>query len=314
MFGYFRPRDSYLRNNEYTTFRQYYCRLCYCLWNLGGQKARYLTTFDAALFSIVVFLSGCAARAPHVACQKIRTENRNKYFRDDKDGKIIADITAIGLATKTVDNKEDGDKEKVFLANLFFRGVMKDVVKRNPKQFEMAVDANEKINSLQRDGAPIEEVLDVYGDFVGKLFSTYYPLSEPYLKALYWLARWTFFVDMLVDYDEDYAEKKPNSLIEEGTPTIIEYFNKHYAKLSKLIEDEEKSVKAAIYGIKSDELEWGALRKIVDHSLATTVPGILNGDDVQFHYFRDTAASLNDYHRRKETLKREKRNIDIEGD
>ena len=54
MYGYFRPKASGLTTPERRLFFGYYCRVCYCLRLLGGQTARFFTTHDMAVYSIIL--------------------------------------------------------------------------------------------------------------------------------------------------------------------------------------------------------------------------------------------------------------------
>ena len=106
MYGYFDLIGACLKNNERSVFNSYYCRLCYCLWNKGGQKARYLTTYDAAVYNLVMAVAGKDERPPCFDCERIKTNNK-KHFKDDPIGYIIADLSILGFATKAKDNAAD---------------------------------------------------------------------------------------------------------------------------------------------------------------------------------------------------------------
>ena len=56
MYGYFRPHNSYLTSAETNVFHSHYCRVCYCLRLIGGQACRFCTTYDAAVYSMIINL------------------------------------------------------------------------------------------------------------------------------------------------------------------------------------------------------------------------------------------------------------------
>ena len=87
MFGYFRPYHANLTNSEKRLFDSYYCRICYCLRILGGQLARFFTTYDGAIYSMIVDLQTKNTPPPHLPCERVGKRNL-KYFQADEDGEI----------------------------------------------------------------------------------------------------------------------------------------------------------------------------------------------------------------------------------
>lgn len=289
MYGYFDVDGSFLRKNEKRIFSAYYCRLCYCLWNKGGQAARFLTTYDATVYNLVLAIAGRDTKPPNFACERIKTTHKN-YFKDDPMGNLIADLSILGFAVKIKDDETDGDTLKALIARLFFGGVINKTIGKHQALYEQSYAAIVKMDELQRANAPIEEVLAAYGYAMESSFRYFFDIEDKYFYCINRIARWIFLIDMIDDYDEDVKKKHYNSLIREGITTVNELFEKHYTELISLIRNEIEGLKEALDDIENDKTEWVVLNKLVRHSMATLIPDVLNGKDIDFHYFSDTCS------------------------
>ena len=307
MYGYFDIIGSCLKNNEKSVFNSYYCRLCYCLWNKGGQKARYLTTYDATAYNLVIAIAGEDERPPCFCCERIKTNNK-KFFKDNPVGYIIADLSILGFVIKARDNAADGDRAKAFVANLLFHKLFEEAIAANKSLFEASCSTRGKMDELQRKNAPIEDVLALYGLTMENSFSHFFDVDASYLKCINRLARWTFLLDMIEDYDDDYRLGRPNSLIVNGIPTISELFDKRYYDLIPFFQKEINELKGALLEIKNDSTEWVVLNKLVRHSMATLIPNVLNGKDISFHYFQNTYTQIVNHFENVRTAKKYEKN------
>lgn len=307
MYGYFNLIESCLKNNEKVVFNSYYCRLCYCLWNKGGQKARYLTTYDATVYNLIMAVAGQDNRPPCFVCERIKTNNK-KYFKDDPIGYIIADLSILGFIIKTRDNEADGDRLKAFFANLLFHKLFKKTISSNQSLFEASCSTIAEMDKLQQANGSIEEVLSLYGLTMENSFRHFFDAEDIYFNCINRVARWTFLLDMIEDYDDDYRLHRPNSLMQEDSKTIAELFNKHYFELIPFFRKEMDELKKALLTIKNDTVEWIVLNKLVRHSMATLIPNVLNGKDISFHYFKNTHLQIVNHFKIKKTAKKYEKN------
>ena len=196
MYGYFNLEGSCLKNNERSVFNSYYCRLCYCLWNKGGQKARYLTTYDATAYNLIMAIAGKDKRPPCFSCERIKTNNK-KYFKDDPIGYTIADLSILGFAIKAKDNAADGDRAKAFFANMLFSKLFDETIERNSEVFEKSYALIRKMDELQQANAPLEDVLAHYGASMENSFRHFFDAEDSHFHCVNRLARWTFLFDMI---------------------------------------------------------------------------------------------------------------------
>ncbi len=261
-----------------------------------------MTTFDGAVYNLVLTLAGVDKRPPFFPCQRIRRKNK-KFFETDPVAGDLADINILGFAVKVNDDLTDGDSGRAFFSKLFFGRLIKKTIEKKKEIYDVSFDSIRKMDELQRNGAPLSEVLDMYGSIMSNAFRYTFDLGAEYLRVIDLIAQWTFFIDMLDDYDDDTKKGAVNTLIRSDCKTLSEFFDKHYNELLPVVSELERNLYESVNAISCDKIEWVVLHKIIGHSVATLVPNILNGKDVKFHYFRDTADNCK-MNLRKKQIKR----------
>ncbi len=286
MYGYFRPYDSDLNDKHRRIFQAYYCRLCYCLWLYGGQSARYFTTFDLTLYSMIIHLSVGAKTPDFYGCERVFHTIRD-HFKGDEIGEKLARLSFITFGEKFRDDMLDEGGIKNFIKRLFFQKKIRKACAEAPELARLAYEGTEAINRLQEQGADLDALLDRYADAMEDTVSALEEIKPEYIRLFRALARWTYFVDILCDYDEDAEKDQYNPLRKQGYLTLQEYFAHNYYSLMNKNREIAHEVHAALEGCRTDRPEWDALFKIIVYSLETVVPNILKGTDVTFHYFKE---------------------------
>ena len=119
MYGYFRPKASGLSSEERHLFFGYYCRVCYCLRLKGGQTARFFTTHDMAVYSIILSMSMRAPRPPYRKCERYLMRTM-KAYKDDALGMRLADMSCIVFGEKFRDDELDGSHAAAQAMHLLF--------------------------------------------------------------------------------------------------------------------------------------------------------------------------------------------------
>ena len=302
MFGYFRPFRIGLDREEEIVFECYYCRICYCLWYVGNQRARALTTFDAALYSIVLNLAGIGERPKHLNCQRIKTTNM-KSFKDDEVGIKLARLSLIGFGGKIEDDITDKQYLRANLMKLLYWGAIKKAYKAEPQLVNNTREVCQEINDIQNNNGKAEDALDAYGKSSVKSFETFGHLEDKYKKVIYHLARWAFFMDMFCDYNEDYKDNANNSYKNENYKTIQDYLDEEWFYIIPLMRKENEDLFNAVMDIKEKKDEWYLLRDIVVDAINKINVGLLEGKDVKFHYFKELILNIKKYNHKKKVKK-----------
>ena len=302
MFGYFRPYRANLTKLEEQLFNAYYCRVCYCLRSIGGQRARFLTTFDAAVYSLILNIQKGESDPPALPCQRIGKSNM-KLFSSDETGMKFAYLTLVSFAEKFRDDLIDGSGKSKFAAALYSKPVKK-AQKAEPELAKIAFEGTNEINALQDSNAPLFDVLAAYGNMAIKSFSEFMPLSKETAELIRRVSEWIFFIDMLCDYDEDYADGSYNGLKKEECKTFSEYFDNYYVEFTEIERTVTDRLVAALYAVKDGSRRWNALFKIIMYSVDNVIPSIIGGEDVKFHYFKELRHNHRELIRRKRDKKR----------
>lgn len=285
MYGYFRPGNSRLSKQEKQLFRSYYCRVCYCLQLLWGQSARFLTTYDIAIYSMILNIATGGETPPPVKCRVIGRKYRKQYI-DDQIGMRLARLSLIVFGEKIRDDLADGEVLKGKSMALLYGKPIENACKAEPELAEIARKSLERLDEQQKDNASAEEVLETYGQMMEDLFSTFGIKEEKYLRLFRCLAKWTFYMDMLADYDEDYRTGNYNGYRMEGCSTIQECFDRNYLyfiRENRKINDE---ISDAMKQIDNHSKEWHVLNKMIGHATRTMALRLLVGDDIKFRFIR----------------------------
>ncbi len=303
MFGYFRPYAAIRKTRQKRAFNAHYCRLCYCLRKIGGQKARAFTTFDVTVYGMIVGIVTGKECPPLFPCQRLRKGNMN-YFATDEFGMTLARISLIAFGEKLRDDEIDGDNSfKKRFARSLYKKIIRKADEELPAVKEIARRGNDEVNELQKMDAPLDEVLYAYGRAVADIMQMLFGDLGFGYDLIEALAEWTFFVDMLCDYDEDVKEKNPNTLYRADSSTIKEFFDKHYSYLIEQNERIAKKVVIPLDKIANESHEWFAIKEIITYALDTVVDNIVKGEDVQFHYVKELFGNLKSLKKSKKKKK-----------
>lgn len=286
MYGYFQPTYAHLSDEEHKVFNAYYCRLCYCLWNVGGQLARPFTSFDVTIYSIILNMAIGGETPPYLRCQTFKRDNLNK-FATDEHGQKLASLIFIAIGEKLRDDILDENSFKAKVVNFILSKQIKKSQQLDPYSAQLARQGTSAVDEKQNAGEDLDEILNVYGDMLADLFQGFATYDEKYRKLFFYLGKWTFFIDMLCDYADDYKEGKYNFFKTEGLPTLNDYFNLHYDVLIKKNREISGGLLDAIRDVNDGSVEARVLEKVVRHAVENVIVDIINGKPVQYDYFRE---------------------------
>jgi hypothetical protein len=270
MYGYFRPRSSHLTEEELKLFNAYYCRVCYCLRILGGQPARFFTTFDIAVYSMIMNMQQKEPRPEYHRCERVARKVMHG-FDNDGIGHRLAAMTVILFGEKIRDNRIDGERFKAGAMDLLYRGTVEKACEAEPEMAEIARKGTDRINALQAENADLSVIFGTYGDLVVDLFRCICDLEEPYAELIRRIAEWCFYTDMLYDYDDDIKSGAYNGFRTEGVRTVRSYFDTHYPEMVKMNAQMTVPMREAMYDIEDGSAEARIIGKLVDTALGWTV-------------------------------------------
>lgn len=302
MFGYFRPYEAKLTQRERIVFKAYYCRTCYCLRIVGGQAARFCTTYDAAIYALILALQSGEDMPPVIPCERLG--NKYKMFRGDEMGMKMAYLSLISFGEKIRDDQMDNGGLKSKLVSIPVARAIRKACAAEPKMAKDSYEGTERINALQNANAPLHEVLGAYGDMAVKSFSEFTTLTPQTEELIRSVSEWIFLVDMVCDYNDDYQDGTYNGFKREGIPTLTEYFDKYYAEFSAVANRVSDRFIVALFSVKDDSVVWNTLFKICMHAIDTVLTEAVLGQDVSYHYFREVFTRMRENKRLEKDIKR----------
>lgn len=303
MFGYFRPYNANLTHKEQQLFNSHYCRICYCLRIVGGQLARFCTTYDAAVYSLTLALQSGENTPPILPCERIGTKNL-KHFYNDEIGIKFARLSLITFGEKFRDDIIDENGLKVKLAYKVFAKAIEKAKKAEPYLAENAFNETERINKLQNENASLLEIFGAYGDMAKNSFSQFIDMSPQTEELIRSISEYNFLVDMVVDYNDDYKHGQYNGLKKEGISTFSEYFDNYYYEFFDIANAVTERLVKAIFAVRDDSVLWNTLFKIIMRAVDTVIPSAILGEDVGFHYFNDLTTRFKEKRKLDKDIKR----------
>ena len=226
-------------------------------------------------------------------------------FTDDEIGLKLARLTFISFGEKFRDDLLDGNAKKTKLVASFFSRAIKESGIAEPRLAEISRVGTDEINRLQNGGASLFEVLSAYGDMSAQSFSDFFPLTPQTEEAVRAISEWIFFIDMLCDYGEDYQNGTYNGFKTEGCPTFVDYFNSHYRDFLEIEKAVTNRLLSALEGVRDNSRLWNTLYKIVLQAIDNVIPSLIEGKDVQFHYFKELRKS----HKQLRQLQKDKKRL-----
>lgn len=303
MFGYFRPYQAKLTHRERILFNSYYCRSCYCLRILGGQTARMCTTYDGAVYALILALQSGEEAPPALPCERFGKKNL-VHFRNDEYGLKLARLILISVGEKIYDDELDGSGLKTKLLPAPLLKAIRQAREAEPELALCARQGTERLNRLQDAGAPIFQVFSVYGDMAVDSFSQFMELTPETKELFRALSEWIFLVDMVCDYGDDYKNGTYNGFKTEGLPTFADYYDKHYMEFAQIANTICNRFTQALWAVKTDSAVWNTLFKICIHALDTVLTKAILGEDVSFHYFKDLFERIDKNQKLNRNIKR----------
>ena len=299
MHGYFRPFESGLSTGERMIFNSYYCRICYCFRIAGGQISRYLTTFDAAIYSIIYALGAGLPRPPHFNCERFGKKNLS-HFQNDEVGKLFVDASFIAVGEKIRDDRYDGNRMRAWFAEKIFGKQVRQSGRDNPEAAEILRVGFDELNILQNQNRDPMSLFHLYGDISSNMFLSLikHPIGDGYIRLWKAILKWTFFMDMVCDYEEDLKDGAFNSFKDPSCATFAAYFDKHYTVVFDINRQINEEIMESLKAVHDDSEEWKILYRVITYSLNNVILDKTSGKDPNFKIVKETVNNWKTYLKR----------------
>lgn len=217
MFGYVRPSDGKLTEEEREVFRGAYCGLCHALGRRYGLAGRMILNYDLAFLAMVLSHGTgetCLRRCAVHPFRRRRCAGSDPAFDTAADMSVI--LTWWQLRDGVADHGFWGGWKYRFLSLLLHRAFRK--AKARQPELDKRIQTNlDKLSALEREKCAIP---DEAADTFALLLRDMAALSPPGIKRrvleemLYHLGRWIYLVDALDDLKEDSRSGSYNPLLQ----------------------------------------------------------------------------------------------------
>lgn len=217
MFGYVRPSDGKLTEEEREVFRGAYCGLCHALGRRYGLAGRMILNYDLAFLAMVLSHGTgetCLRRCAVHPFRRRRCAGSDPAFDTAADMSVI--LTWWQLRDGVADHGFWGGWKYRFLSLLLHRAYRK--AKARQPELDKRIQTNlDKLSALEREKCAIP---DEAADTFALLLRDMAALSPPGIKRrvleemLYHLGRWIYLVDALDDLKEDSRSGSYNPLLQ----------------------------------------------------------------------------------------------------
>ena len=289
MYGLLKNYYAGFNKIESAYYVAYYCRVCYCLRNLYGPVGGAFVDYDLVLYSILLQLAVNQDTPQSYKCHYFRGKERLNFLDDDLGNNLAVFTLAVFKSKFDDDVKDENSFNAKFLLNLFKKKFHKAQTSHEAL-FTLVCTTLSKISDYETLNISFEEILEIYGEMVAKMFSVVSEnIPEDYLLVMKAVAKWEYFMDMLLDYDDDYKKGAFNPIIDKRYKTLQEYISDsvHYLYISDFYNKLFAELNGSVDKIKSDRIEWKIVKKIVTIATGTTFYKILRGEFKTNAYFKD---------------------------
>ena len=221
MFGYIKPDKPELKIKEYETYKAVYCSVCKTLGKQYGLFSRFLLTYDAAFYVLVLkcaLQNGCDNAAEGVC--KFNPLKKCHYIPEDEILKQAAALTVIMFYYKLKDNISDSYffKKIIYLFLLPFVKIKFKKAIKNYSYFNDIIKMSMEEQTLAEQDAhcSVDRACDPSAKALGKIFA-YNITDEVTSRVLerigYCIGRWVYLMDAFDDLEKDLKSGSFNPFI-----------------------------------------------------------------------------------------------------
>lgn len=216
MFGYVRPLQSRLSQEDWGGYQQTYCGLCRCLKRRCGFAARFTLNYDF-VFLTLLLEEGERRCAPTRRCAAHPLKGRSCM-----EPSPAMDLCASRSVVLTYYKLLDGVRDEGFWKGLGYRLAALTLrrayrkAKKEHGEFDAHVAAClGELSALEKENSPkLDRVADTFARLLAAAAPTTQEerLDRPRRELLYHLGRWIYLTDALDDLAQDVEKGRYNPI------------------------------------------------------------------------------------------------------
>ena len=214
LFGYVTVYKELLSEDDYATFKSYYCGLCRAIGRRCSQTARLGLSYDLTFLAIVLSsISDEEQKSENKPCIAHPLKKRTSI--GDSALAYAADMGVILDYLQLLDDWHDERSIKALLGMLVFHRGMKKARARHEKCSEEIIAQLSRLSELEKvNCSDIDECADCFAKILETLFTPDFITDEAQRRVLSWLGyniwRWIYVIDAVNDMEKDYIKGSYN--------------------------------------------------------------------------------------------------------
>jgi hypothetical protein len=218
MFGYVTICKNTLDEQDYNTFKAYYCGLCKAIGKRCSQGARMGLSYDITFLAVVLSSVEKGETKMHSGACLLHPSKKKEYASDERALDYAADMGVILSYLKLLDDWHD-DKSLKALSGLFlFRRAAKKASRRYPETYTAVKQCLQNLSKLEKAKcAQIDETADCFAKILEILFTPSFVEDENQKRILAWLGynigRWIYIIDAYNDLEKDVKNGSYNTFV-----------------------------------------------------------------------------------------------------
>ncbi len=214
MFGYVVANKAELKIREYDVYQSYYCGLCKCLKERGGNFSRLSLSYDMTF--IYMLLTGLyEPKENHCPCKCVLHPLEKRTMRRNEIADYVADMSVVMTYYKCRDDWEDERKvsRKAMMTTL--SGKYRDICERYKEKTRRIEELMAEIAEGEKNGsADIDAMSGLFGMVMAEILVYKEDDWAPILSKMgFFLGKFIYILDAYDDIEEDLKKGRYNPLV-----------------------------------------------------------------------------------------------------
>lgn len=210
MFGFVRPLEGKLTEEQLQEFKSYYCGVCKSIEKRYTHLARFTLTYDCAFLAMFLsaFLGSDTAKEDAVCVMRKRQIAKSSIVD------YCADINVLLAYYKFDDDVNDDDSKKAKIARATLKKSFTKAKEKNP-HIEQLIKSNlEYLYLLEKDKcSEPDRVADAFGRLLEGIVGYGCNMNKEAMAVGYNLGRFIYLLDAFVDYQKDIKNDSYNVFV-----------------------------------------------------------------------------------------------------
>lgn len=224
MFGFVTANISELTKEQRQRYGSVYCGICRRIRTQGSQLARLGLSYDMAFLSLLLM----SLYEPQEQRHKGRCAMhpvRSRLWVDNEYIRYAADLNVALTYYKCLDDWQDDKRRTAHLLAGKLEPLLSDIRQRYPRQCAAIQRCIHRLSELEQAGsANADACANCFGELMGELLVYQEDLWADLLrKTGFYLGRFIYLADAMVDYPKDIKKNRYNPLVGQAPDAWEQY-------------------------------------------------------------------------------------------